>query len=93
MSLSAIGLACETSRCDYATRTLSGSMDEFNVRSTDLRFDIGFDSALAKRAGGFMVVFQKVCLDRRLQILQICKYSDSWFQNNTPRRVVLLFVL
>lgn len=54
MSLSAIGLACETSRCDYATRTLSGSMDEFNVRSTDLRFDIGFDSALAKRAGGFI---------------------------------------
>ena len=41
----------------------------------------------------FMVVFQKVCLCRRLQILQICKYSDSWFQNNTPRRVVLLFVL
>ena len=39
------------------------------------------------------VVFQKVCLCRRLQILQICKYSDSWFQNNTPRRVVLLFVL
>lgn len=29
-------------------------MDEFNVRSTDLRFDIGFDSALAKRAGGFI---------------------------------------
>lgn len=39
------------------------------------------------------VVFQKVCLDRSLQILQICKYSDSWVQNNTPRRVVLLFVL
>ena len=39
------------------------------------------------------VVFQKVCLGRCLQILQICKYSDSWFQNNTPRRVVLLFVL
>ncbi|WP_366143198.1 hypothetical protein, partial [uncultured Alistipes sp.] len=33
------------------------------------------------------VVFQKVCLCRRLQILQICKYSDSWVQNNTPRRV------
>ena len=41
----------------------------------------------------FWVVFQKVCLCRRLQILQICKYSDSWVQNNTPRRVVLLFVL
>ena len=40
-----------------------------------------------------LVVFQKVCLCRRLQILQICKYSDSWVQNNTPRRVVLLFVL
>ena len=40
-----------------------------------------------------VVVFQKVCLGRCLQILQICKYSDSWFQNNTPRRVVLLFVL
>ena len=39
------------------------------------------------------VVFQKVCLGRRLQILQICKYSDSWFQNNTPRRIVLIFVL
>lgn len=39
------------------------------------------------------VVFQKVCLDRSLQIPQICKYSDFWFQNNTPRRVVLLFVL
>ena len=39
------------------------------------------------------VVFQKVCLCRRLQILQICKYSDSWVQNNTPRRVILLFVL
>ena len=24
-----------------------------------------------------VVVFQKVCLGRRLQILQICKYSDS----------------
>ena len=35
-----------------------------------------------------MVVFQKVCLDRSLQIPQICKYNDSWFQNNTPRRVV-----
>ena len=40
-----------------------------------------------------LVVFQKVCLGRRLQILQICKYSDSWVQNNTPRRVVLIFVL
>lgn len=40
-----------------------------------------------------VVVFQKVCLCRSLQILQICKYSDSWVQNNTPRRVVLLFVL
>lgn len=39
------------------------------------------------------VVFQKVCLGRRLQILQICKYSDSWVQNNTPRRVDLIFVL
>ena len=39
------------------------------------------------------VVFQKVCLGRSLQILQICKYSDSWFQNDTPRRVVLIFVL
>ena len=39
------------------------------------------------------VVFQKVCLGRRLQILQICKYSDSCFQIHTPRRVVLIFVL
>lgn len=39
------------------------------------------------------VVFQKVCLGRCLQILQICKYSDSWVQNNTPRRVVHIFVL
>lgn len=44
-------------------------------------------------AGDSAVVFQKVCLGRRLQILQICKYSDSWFQNNTPRRIVLIFVL
>ncbi len=35
------------------------------------------------------VVFQKVCLGRRLQILQICKYSDSCFQIHTPRRVAL----
>ena len=40
-----------------------------------------------------MVVFQKVCLGRRLQILQICKYSDSCFQIHTPRRVDLIFVL
>lgn len=39
------------------------------------------------------VVFQKECLGRSFQTLQICKYSDSWFQNNTPRRVVLIFVL
>ena len=39
------------------------------------------------------VVFQKVCLCRRLQILQICKYSDSCFQINTPRPVDLIFVL
>ena len=39
------------------------------------------------------VVFQKVCLGRRLQILQICKYSDSCFQIHTPRRVDLIFVL
>lgn len=37
------------------------------------------------------VVFQKVCLGRRLQILQICKYSDSWFR--TTRRGVLFFFL
>ena len=40
-----------------------------------------------------LVVFQKVCLRRSLQILQICKYSDSCFQIHTPRRVVLIFVL
>lgn len=43
--------------------------------------------------GGIVVVFQKVCLCRRLQILQICKYSDSCFQIHTPRRVDLIFVL
>ena len=37
------------------------------------------------------VVFQKVCLGRSLQILQICKYSDSWFR--TTRRGVLFFFL
>ena len=31
-----------------------GSMDEYNALSTDLRFDIGIDSVLAKRAGGFI---------------------------------------
>lgn len=31
-----------------------GSMDEYNAQSVDLRFDIGIDSALAKRAGGFI---------------------------------------
>ena len=41
----------------------------------------------------YKVVFQKVCLGRRLQILQICKYSDSCFQIHTPRRVDLIFVL
>ena len=40
-----------------------------------------------------LVVFQKVCLGRRLQIPQICKYSDSCFQIHTPRRVDLIFVL
>ena len=37
------------------------------------------------------VVFQKVCLGRRLQILQICKYSDSWFRT-TRRGVLFLFL-
>lgn len=31
-----------------------GTMDEFNTNSVDLRFDIGIDGALAKRAGGFI---------------------------------------
>ena len=39
------------------------------------------------------VVFQKVCLCRSLQILQICKYNNSCFQIHTPRRVDLIFVL
>ena len=38
-----------------------------------------------------LVVFQKVCLCRRLQILQICKYSDSWFRT-TRRGVLFLFL-
>lgn len=29
-------------------------MDEFNTSSIDLRFDVGIDGALAKRAGGFI---------------------------------------
>ena len=44
-------------------------------------------------SGLHLVVFQKVCLDRSLQIPQICKYSDSCFQIHTPRRVDLIFVL
>ena len=40
----------------------------------------------AQQAPQAEVVFQKVCLCRRLQILQICKYSDSWFR--TTRRGV-----
>lgn len=31
-----------------------GTMDEFNAGSIDLRFDIGIDGVLAKRAGGFV---------------------------------------
>lgn len=31
-----------------------GAMDEYNAQSADLRFDIGIDSVLAKRAGGFI---------------------------------------
>lgn len=31
-----------------------GTMDEFNTSSIDLRFDVGIDGALAKRAGGFI---------------------------------------
>ena len=31
-----------------------GTMDEFNADSIDLRFDVGIDGALAKRAGGFI---------------------------------------
>ena len=31
-----------------------GTMDEFNTSSIDLRFDIGIDGVLAKRAGGFI---------------------------------------
>ena len=38
-----------------------------------------------------VVVFQKVCLGRCLQILQICKYSDSWFRT-TRRGVLFLFL-
>lgn len=40
-----------------------------------------------------MIMFQKVCLDRSLQIPQICKYSDSCSQINTLRRIDLIFVL
>lgn len=54
---------------------------------------MAFTRALYYPTIDITVVFQKVCLDRSLQILQICKYSDSWVQNNTPRRVVLIFVL
>ncbi len=31
-----------------------GTMDAYNAQSVDLRFDIGIDGALAKRAGGFI---------------------------------------
>lgn len=31
-----------------------GTMDEYNTKSVDLRFDIGIDGALAKRTGGFI---------------------------------------
>lgn len=31
-----------------------GTMDEFNATYADLRFDIGIDGVLAKRAGGFI---------------------------------------
>lgn len=33
-----------------------GTMDEFNANSNELRFDVGFDGALAKKAGGFIDV-------------------------------------
>lgn len=33
-----------------------GTMDEFNANSIDLRFDVGIDGVLAKRAGGFIDV-------------------------------------
>ena len=54
----------------------------------------GGDQVFGNRTGEReLVVFQKVCLCRRLQILQICKYNDSCFQIHTPRRVDLIFVL
>ena len=30
------------------------TMDDYNAQSTDLQFDIGIDSVLAKREGGFI---------------------------------------
>ena len=58
-------------------------------------YRISFDpeTDLARVGQRFAVVFQKVCLGRSLQILQICKYSDSCFQIHTPRCVDLIFVL
>ena len=61
-----------------------------NKTYKQLSFTMDFDTYLK---GCMSVVFQKVCLGRRLQIPQICKYSDSCFQIRTPRRVDLIFVL
>lgn len=33
-----------------------GKLDDYNARSTDLRFDVGIDGQLAKRCGGFIPV-------------------------------------
>ena len=76
----------------------SENRTEAYIRAVSADTGIGPDEALETLDPATMVpvaavVFQKVCLDRSLQIPQICKYSDFWFQNNTPRRVVLIFVL
>ena len=69
---------------DIFTLVVSGSgfpnIDtSYTVGTTDLSWA---DLNLPEDA----VVFQKVCLCRRLQI---CKYNNSCFQRDTPRRVAL----
>lgn len=56
-----------------AAPTLIGAIEQIVNRAIETHLDEPFYSEAAS------VVFQKVCLDRSLQILQICKYNNSCF--------------
>ena len=45
---------------------IQGNLDEHNRLSSDLRFDVGIDGELAKRAGGFIQAFLSTNTQNRI---------------------------